>query len=81
MAIRAKVRQTSQVKGRKTTNNEIVAQTVKVSAGGLTLGDLQNVNVAGQSDGAVMIYDGTAGEYRITTQVENENLNIIRGTY
>ena len=41
MAIRAKIRQTSQVKGRKTTNNEIVAQTVKVSAGGLTLGNGQ----------------------------------------
>ena len=81
MAIRAKIRQTNQLKGKKTGQNEIVAQTVKVSAGGLTLGDISNVNVAGQSDGAVMIYDGTAGEYRITTQVDNENLNIIGGTY
>jgi len=28
-----------------------------------------------------MIYDGTAGEYKITTQIQNENLNIIGGTY
>jgi hypothetical protein len=81
MAIRGKIRQTNQIKGKKTGQTEIVAQTVKISAQGLTLGDLANVNVNGQSDGAMMIYDGSVGEYKITTQVENENLNIIGGTY
>ena len=54
---------------------------MKISSGNISLGDISNVNVAGQTDGAVMIFDGTAGEYKITTQVENENLNIIGGTY
>ena len=58
-----------------------ISYTPKISSGNISLGDLSNVNVTGQSDGAVMIFDGTAGEYKITTQVENENLNIIGGTY
>jgi hypothetical protein len=29
----------------------------------------------------MMVYDATAGEYKVTTQIENENLNIIGGTY
>lgn len=79
--IKGKIRQNTKLKGKVSGTNEIVAQTVKLSAGNISLGDISNVNVAGQTDGAVMIYDGTAGEYKITTQVENENLNIIGGTY
>jgi hypothetical protein len=29
----------------------------------------------------MMIYDAASGTYKITTQIENENLNIIGGTY
>jgi len=79
--IKAKIRQTNTIKGAATKNNEIVAQTVKLSQGSLSLGDLTDVNTSGQTDGAMMIYDGTNGEYRITTQIENENLNLIGGTY
>jgi len=42
---------------------------------------LADVNAAGQTDGAVLIYDGINGEFKVTTQVENENLNITGGTY
>tara|TARA_Y200000002_G_C22647905_1_gene649976 strand:+ start:841 stop:1089 length:249 start_codon:yes stop_codon:yes gene_type:complete len=79
--IKGKIRQSTKLKGKVAGTNEIVAQTVKISSGNISLGDISNVNVAGQTDGAVMIFDGTAGEYKITTQVENENLNIIGGTY
>jgi len=81
MAIKAKIKQTNRLKAKVGAQTEIVAQTVKVQAGGLSLGDLTDVNLAGQSDGVMMIYDGTAGEYRVTTQIENQNLNIIGGTY
>jgi hypothetical protein len=81
MAIKAKIRQTNTLKGKKTPQNEIVAQSLQISTAGLRLGDLADVNNALQSDGAMMIYDGTAGEYKITTQIQNENLNIIGGTY
>lgn len=81
MTIKAKIRQTSRLKGKATSDKEIVAQTLKLSAGGVTLGDIANVNVSGQEDGAMMIFDGTTGEYKITTLIQNDNLNIIGGTY
>ena len=79
--IKAKIRQTSTLKGATTKNNEIVAQTVKLSQGSLSLGDLTDVNTSGQSDGVMMIYDATEGEYKVTSQIENDKLNIMGGTY
>jgi hypothetical protein len=38
-------------------------------------------DLAGQTDGAVMQYNASAGKYVITTTLENENLNINSGTY
>lgn len=81
MGIKAKVRNTGRLKGKAQAQQEIVATTMKIQAGELSLGDLSDVNVSGQQDGVMMIYDGTAGEYKVTTQIENENLNIIGGTY
>ena len=81
MSIKAKVRTTGKLKGKAQTQQEIVATTMKIQAGELRLGDLADVNASGQSDGVMMIYDATAGEYKVTTQIDNENLNIIGGTY
>ena len=81
MSIKAKVRTTGKLKGKAQTQQEIVATTMKIQVGELRLGDLADVNASGQSDGVIMIYDATAGEYKVTTQIENENLNIIGGTY
>jgi len=81
MSIRAKVRNTNKLKGKANAQQEIVATTMKIQAGELSLGDLADVNTSGQSDGVMMMYDGTAGEYKVTTQIDNENLNIIGGTY
>ena len=69
------------LKGKVRSQREIVAQTVKISSGDVSLGDLSDVNVAGQTDGAMMIFDGISGNYEMKTQIENENLNIIGGTY
>lgn len=79
--IKGKLRQTTKLKGKAGSTNEIVAQTVKLSSGNIRLGDLQDVNSSGQTDGAMLIYDASAGQYKVTTQLENENLNIIGGTY
>ena len=81
MGIKAKVRNTGKLKGKANTQQEIVATTMKIQAGELRLGDLSDVNTSGQSDGVMMMYDGTAGEYKVTAQIENENLKIIGGTY
>ena len=81
MSIKAKVRTTGKLKGQAQVQQEIVASTMKLQACQLRLGDLADVNAAGQTDGAVLIYDGINGEFKVTTQVENENLNITGGTY
>jgi hypothetical protein len=79
--IKAKIRQTNTLKGKTSKNNEVVAQTVKLSQGSIALGDLADVDTSGQTDGVLMIFNGTTGKYEVKTQIENENLNIIGGTY
>jgi hypothetical protein len=69
------------LKGKVRAQKEIVAQTVKISSGDVSLGDLSDVNVAGQTDGAMMIFDGTSGNYEMKTQIENTNLRINSGQY
>ena len=81
MSIRAKVRNTNKLKGKGNAQQGIVATTMKIQAGELSLGDLADVDTSGQSDGVMMMYDGTAREYKVATQSDNENLNIIGGTY
>lgn len=70
----------ARVKAKIRKPQEIVAQTVKIS-GTLRLGDLVDVNTENQSDGAMMIFNENTGRYEVTTQLQNENLNIIGGTY
>tara|TARA_Y100000114_G_C11750200_1_gene323850 strand:- start:1114 stop:1362 length:249 start_codon:yes stop_codon:yes gene_type:complete len=79
--VRAKIRQTNTLKGKANKNNEIVAQTVKISQGSIALGDLTDVDTSGQSDGVMMIFNGTTGKYEVKNQIENPNLVIAGGLY
>ena len=79
--VRAKIRQTNTLKGKAKKNNEIVAQTVKISQGSIALGDLTDVDTSGQSDGVMMIFNGTTGKYEVKNQIENPNLVIAGGLY
>ena len=65
----------------KGTQDTITAKTVQVQAGDIKLGDLGDVNTQGQTDGAMMIFNSSTGKYEIKTEIQNENLNIIGGTY
>jgi len=71
---------TQRLKAKIKQADTIVAQTVKIGSG-LRLGDLSDVDVTNQSDGVMMIFNSTTGNYEVTTQIQNENLNIIGGTY
>jgi len=71
---------TQRLKGKIKQADTIVAQTVKIGTG-LSLGDLSDVSIQGQTDGVMMIFNGTTGQYEVSTQINNENLNIIGGTY
>ena len=79
--VKARIRQTNTLKGKASSNNEIVAQTVKLSQGSLALGDLTDVDTSGQSDGVMMIYNGTTGNYEVKNTIANENLTISVGLY
>lgn len=79
--VKAKIRQTNTLKGKANKNNEIVAQTVKLSQGSIALGDLTDVDTSGQSDGVMMIFNGTTGKYEVKNQIENPNLVIAGGLY
>ena len=79
--IKAKIRHTNTLKGRTSKNNEVVAQTVKLSQGSIALGDLADVDTSGQSDGVMMIFNGTTGKYEVKTNIENENLSISGGLF
>ena len=79
--VKARIRQTNTLKGKASSNNEIVAQTVKLSQGSLALGDLTDVDTSGQSDGVMMIYNGTTGNYEVKNTIANENLTVSGGLY
>ena len=71
---------TQRLKGKMRSPDTIVAQTVKIGSG-LKLGDLSDVNTAGQSDGVMMRFNSSSGNYEVSTDLNNENLVIIGGTY
>ena len=77
MAIKAKIRSNSNIRGKTKPGNQITAQTLKT--GNIALSDLTDVNAQGQTDGAMLIYDGLNQTYNVTPQLENENLIISGG--
>ena len=78
--MKAKIQQSGKLKGRAQGQQEIIAKSPSLTSA-LSLGDLTDVDVTGQTDGVMMIFDGTTGSYKVTTQIQNDNLNIIGGTY
>jgi len=79
MAIKATIRSTPNITGKTKPGNQITTQSLKI--GTIALSDLTDVNASGQADGAMLIYNGTSGQYVSTPTIQNANLNIIGGTY
>jgi hypothetical protein len=70
------------IKAKISTNtNRVIAKTVSVQSGTINLGDLGDIDATAKSDGAMIIYNATTGKYEVKTEIQNENLNIIGGTY
>ena len=69
------------LKGKVRSQKEIIAQAVGIGQFNVGIGDLNNIDVSGQTDGAMMIFDGESGNYEMKTNIENENLNINSGQY
>ena len=78
--MKAKIQQSGKLKGKAAGQQSLVAKSASLTAA-MSLGDLSDVDVTGQTDGVMMIYNGSSGKYEVKTQIQNENLNIIGGTY
>ena len=78
--MKAKIQQSGKLKGKARGQQNIVAKSASLLAS-MSLGDLSDVDVTGQTDGSMMQFEGSSGEYKITTTLENSNLNINSGTY
>ena len=59
--------------------DKIVAQTLR--SGNIALADLSDINASGKTDGAMLIFNSTTNQFDITTDIGNQNTNIIGGTY
>ena len=58
---------------------KIIAQTLKI--GNVSLADLTDVDSSGQTDGAIIQYNGTTNKFVMKTNLDGQNLTITGGTY
>ena len=81
MSIKAKIRQTNRVNARVNQTSNIVAETVQISAAGLKLEDLANVDSANIAEGALLVYNATTEQFETTNELSSENLIISAGLF
>ena len=79
--LKSKVQTTGKLKGKARSQKEIIAQAVGIGQFNVSIGELTNVDVSGQTDGAMMIFNGTSGNYEMEVDIQNENLSINSGQY
>ena len=70
-SIKAKIRQNADIR--------IVAQPIKV--GNLALTDLSDIDAAANTDGAMLIYNGTTTKFQLKPEIGNSNTIFNGGTY
>ena len=58
---------------------KIIAQTLKI--GNVALADLTDVDSSGQTDGAIIQYNGSTNKFVMKTNLDGQNLTITGGTY
>jgi|TARA_A200000159_G_C7317483_1_gene337328 hypothetical protein len=61
--------------------NQVVAKKLAIGQFSISMSDIADVDTSGQTDGSMMIFDGTSGKYIMSTQIDNENLSLSGGTY
>ena len=59
--------------------DRIVAQTIKV--GNLSLTDLSDIDASQNTDGAMLIYNGTTTKFTLKPEIGNTNTIFNGGTY
>jgi hypothetical protein len=61
--------------------NQVVAKKLAIGQFSISMSDIADVDTSGQTDGSMMIFDGTSGKYIMSTELDNENLSLSGGTY
>ncbi len=65
----------------QTNQSQITAKKLAIGQFSLAMSDITNVDTTGETDGAMMIFDGASGKYKMSTLIDNQNLSISGGTY
>jgi hypothetical protein len=69
------------IKAKLTPNQNLLVTNYQINAATIRLGDLFNVDATGETDGAVIVYNGTTAKWTATTQVDNINTTINGGNF
>ena len=72
---------TQNIKARITPNQNFLVTNYQINASTIRIGDLFDVDSSGQTDGAVLLYNGTASKWVATTQMDNINTIINGGNF
>ena len=51
----------------QTNQSQIVAKKLAIGQFSIAMSDISNVDTTGETDGAMMIFDGSTGKYKMTT--------------
>lgn len=69
------------IKARITPNQNFLVTNYQINASTIRIGDLFDVDSSGQTDGAVLLYNGTASKWVATTRMDNINTIINGGNF
>lgn len=71
----------NEIKAKITPQNRLLVTNYQINATTFTLGDVSNVNISGQEDGAVLIYNGSTEKWEATRFMDNINTIINGGNF
>lgn len=81
MALKATIAPPTAIRGSVSgTGKQIQAQSLAVS-GGISMGDLADVDIQEPVTGAIMTYDAAEGKFKVKTDLDSPNTRLIGGAF
>jgi len=71
----------NKIKAKVTPQNKLLVTNYQINASTIQMGDLFNVDASGQTDGAVLLYNGDTQNWEATTKMDNINTVINGGNF
>jgi hypothetical protein len=69
------------IKAKITPQNKFLVTNYRINASTVSIGDLLDIDLAGQEDGAHFVYNSTTGKWEATRFIENTNTIINGGNF